>query len=206
MKYLKTIGLAALAAMALMAFGASTASATELYKLTTGTPSIDTLGVGTTIDASLTGSAILETTGGEVLNTCTGGTVHGEITNAGSATTTVNGHIDELTWTGCTRETKTIANGSLEIHHITGTTNGTVTGKDSEVTINGIFGSSCVYGTGAGTHLGTLVGASGPHAHATLAIKATVPRTAGGFLCPSTAVWNANYTVTSPTGLVVEAS
>jgi hypothetical protein len=197
MKYLKMIGLAALAAMALMGFAGS-ASATELYS------GAVTQGKGTVIDASLSGSAILETTGGEVLNTCTGGTVKGSIENAGSATTTVSGPISELTWSGCTRETKTIANGSLEIHHIAKTINGTVTGKNSEVTINGIFGSSCVYGTGAALDLGELKGSTTNDA--TLAIKATVPRTAGGFLCPSTAVWNASYTVTQPTPLHVTAS
>ncbi len=203
MKYIKMLGLAAVAAMALMAFGAGTASATELYQLKTGANAV-TLGKGTTIDASLTGSAKLEA-GGEVLDTCTGGTVDGVVDNPGSSTTTVSGPINELTWTGCTKPTTTVKTGALEIHY-SSNTNGTVTGSGSEVTINGIFGTSCVYGTGAGTDLGTLVGATGPHAHATLAINTSVPRVSGGFLCPSTAVWNANYTVTSPTGLVVEPS
>ncbi len=204
MKHLKMLSLAAVAAMALMAFGAGTASATELYQLKTSAAPA-TLAKGTVIDASLTGSAKLES-GGEVLDTCTGGTVKGKTTTAGSSTSTVSGNIEELTWTNCTKPTTTVKNGSLEIHHISGGTSGTVTGSGSEVTINGIFGTSCVYGTGAGTDLGTLVGATGPHSHATLAINTSVPRISGGFLCPSTAVWNANYTVTSPVGLVVEAS
>ncbi len=198
MKYIKMLSLAAVAAMALMAFGAGSASATKLYSGATG------LGAGTTIDASLSGSASLETTEGEVLNTCTGGTVKGKTSNAGgSAETYVSGSIESLTWTGCTRTTTTIKNGSLKIDYTSGK-NGSVIGEGSEVTINGIFGSSCVYGTGTGTNLGSLVGST--TGSATLAIKATVPRTSGGFLCPSTAVWNANYTVTSPSPLHVTAS
>jgi hypothetical protein len=196
MKYIKILSLAAVAAMALMAF-AGTASATVLKSGTT------TLGVGTTIDASLKGSAKLES-GGEVLDTCTAGTVKGPITNAGGSNATVTGEIKELTWENCTKPTTTLKPGTLEIHHITGTTNGTVTGSGSEVTINGIFGTSCVYGTGAGLDLGTLKGVTS--GSASLVINVSVPRTAGGFLCPSSAVWNAEYTVTSPTGLNVEAS
>jgi hypothetical protein len=197
MKYMKMLGLAAVAAMALMAF-AGTASATELYSGAT------TLKAGTVIDASLTGSAILETTGGTVLNTCTGGTVKGKTANNGGPAETVKGNIEELTWTGCTRETITTKPGALEIHHIAGTKDGTVIGSGSEVTINGLFGTSCVYGTGPGTHLGTLKGTTA--GDATLAIKATVPLTIPNWLCPSTAVWNANYTVTQPTPLHVTAS
>ncbi|MDQ3725860.1 MAG: hypothetical protein M3335_08250 [Actinomycetota bacterium] len=203
MKYIKMLGLAAVAAMALMAF-AGTASATELYKLQTGAGPA-TLGKGTVIETSMTGSSKTEASG-EVLETCTGGTMKFKVSNVGSATATVSGSLEELTWSGCTRPTATISLGSLEIHHIAGTTNGTVTGRATEWTINGIFGTSCAYGFGAGTNLGTLQGATAPHSHATLAINAVIPRVAGGFLCPSTVVWNTNYTTTAPTGLVVEAS
>jgi hypothetical protein len=76
-----------------MVFGVSTASATKLYSGATA------MGVGTTIDASLSGSAIWETTGGEVLNTCTGGTIKGSTANAGSPFEPVSANIGELTWT-----------------------------------------------------------------------------------------------------------
>jgi hypothetical protein len=191
MKYIKMLGLAAVAAAALMAF-AGTASATKLYS--GGTQKL----AGTTIESSLTGSASLETTEGTVLNTCTGGSVKGKTSNSEGAS--ISGSIESLTWTGCTKTTHTIKNGSLEIAYTSGL-NGSVTGKGSEVTIDGIFGASCVYGTGSGTALGTLVGST--TGNATLAIKATVPRISGGFICPSQAVWNASYTVTSPTPLHV---
>ena len=187
MKHLKMIALGALAAMALMAFGASTASATELYQLRTGTGP-DTLNAGSVIDTSPSGSSIVETTSGEVPFTCTGGTIKGKSSNAGSAIGTVLVNIEELTWNECTRPMTTVKNGSLEMHHMVGTTNGAVTGAGSEWTISGIFGTSCAYGTATGTDLGVLT-TGNTHSHATLAIKATIPRTAGGFLCPSSMIW-----------------
>ncbi|MGN6275722.1 MAG: DUF6531 domain-containing protein, partial [Solirubrobacterales bacterium] len=62
-----------------------------------------------------------------------------------------------------------------------------------------IFGVSCTYGTGTGTTLGTLKGGEEP----LLSISASVPKTAGGFLCPSTATWSAEYVVTEPHALFV---
>jgi hypothetical protein len=65
----------------------------------------------------------------------------------------------------------------------------------------GIFGTSCTYGTGEGTELGTITGGTSPH----LTITATIPRIAGGFLCPSTGVWHATFVVTSPHELHIGA-
>jgi hypothetical protein len=210
MKYLKMLGLAAIAAMGLMAFvGAGSASATVLCTTTT-TPScvnsateVDKYAAGTVIDATLKngGSATLTSSSGGTIATCTGGTVKGKISNAGSAAATVSGNIESLTWTGCSQTTHTVANGSLEIHHVSGTHNGTVTGNGSQVTV-AIFGTSCTYGTGEGTHLGTLTGGTEP----ILKIATTVSRTAGGFLCPLTAGWDAEYVVTEPHSLFVTAS
>jgi hypothetical protein len=194
MKYLKILGLTAVAAMAMMAFAGS-ASATAL-KGAGGAA----LGAGTVIESSLTKPAVLETTGGEKLNECTGSTLAGKTSNAGSATETVRGTISTLSWSGCEKTTTTLKTGELEIHWISGTTNGTVTGKNSEVTINGIFGSSCVYGTGAGTDLGVLNGGT----PATIEINTIVPRISGGFLCPAEARWTAAYKVTNPGTLNVE--
>jgi hypothetical protein len=201
MKYLKMLGLAAIAAMGLMVFlGASSASATVLCT-TTDTPAcLMPYGQLTVIDASLSGSAILES-GSTTLDTCTGGTVKGKINNAGGASETVSGNIEELTWTGCTNTTDTTALGSLEIHYIENTHNGTVTGKASKVTVN-TLGVTCTYGTGTGTHLGTLTGGEAP----VLNISTTVPKIEGSFICPSSASWTASYTITEPHALYVTAS
>jgi hypothetical protein len=211
MKYLKMLGLAAVAAMALMAFaGAGTASATVLCKknptavppAVTGTecPKGEDYPSGTVIDGSqTTATAILETTGGSTLDTCTGSTVKGKTSTTGGATATVTGPIEELTWTGCTFPTSTVTKGSLEIHWIPGTHNGTLTAKGTEVTINTGFFGACTYGASAtGTDLGTITGGN----PATMTINALVPliKNESG-LCPSEARWTSHYTVTSPTPL-----
>lgn len=208
MKYLKIISLAAVAAMALMAF-ASSASATELYKRTaTG---IETLKAGTTIEATLaTGtSSNLTTTEGTVLNTCTTSSVKGTTANAGSATETVRGEVkkENLSWSNCTAgPVTTITGGELEIHWISGTTNGTLTAKNFEVTTETFLGK-CTFVAGSATHLGTLTGATSSTTSATMDINAVVTRKVNdpdSGLCPSSAKWTGTYTVTSPLGLVVE--
>jgi hypothetical protein len=217
MKYLKMLGLAAVAAMALMAFvGAGTASATVLCKtqLTTGCAASGwDYPAGTTIDATLkspTSTATLETTGGTTLDTCTGSTVHGKTETTGSSTTTVSGKLTSelnaegdpkgLTWSGCTVPTTTLAAGSLEIHWISGTDNGTLTASGAEVTVNTGFFGACVYGTGTGKDLGTLLGGS----PATLAISTNVTLTKNeSGLCPSETKWTATYEVTTPKPLFV---
>jgi hypothetical protein len=200
MKYLKILGLAAVAAMALMAFAGS-ASATKLYS------GASPLGAGTEIKSSLASgtSATLTDTEGHTLDTCTGSTVVGKTSNAGSSTETVKGTIATtgLTWSGCTVATSTTEGGELEIHHIAGTTNGTVTAKGFKVSINTVLFGNCVYTAGTTPiHLGTLTGVTS--LNATLHINAIVNKSSG--ICNSTAKWVGTYSVTSPAGLNVEAS
>ncbi len=200
MKYIKMLGLAAVAAMALMAF-AGTASATVLESGATK------LGAGTEISASLaTGtSARLTTTEGTTLNTCTGSTISGKTSNAGGASETVKGSVEakNLTWSGCNNTVDTIEGGELEIHHIAGTTNGTLTAKGFKVNVEiPFFGTTCTYTTGAGTHMGTLTGVSS--GNATMDINAIVTTSSPG--CLSSARWVATYTVTKPSPFGVVAS
>ncbi|MDQ3725056.1 MAG: hypothetical protein M3335_04055 [Actinomycetota bacterium] len=203
MKYIKMLGLAAVAAAALMAFvGASTASATVLCKVNTATTGCHVGGnayaKGTTIKGNLTATAILETVGGEVLNKCTGSTLEGKTETTGGAAETVEGKILTLSWSGCEKHTTTLSTGKLVIHY-SEKDNGTLTASGTEVTINGIFGTSCVYGAGEGLNLGTVVGGS----PATIAINTIVPRISGGFLCPAEARWTASYELTSPKPLYI---
>jgi hypothetical protein len=210
MKYVKILGLAAVAAMALMAsIGAGTASATVLCNVnilttgcTTATPP-QHYPAGTPIHASLpTGNeALLETTGGTILDRCKKSTIKGEVKNAGSSTTTVSGPIQTLTWEECTTTTNTVITGELEIHHIAGTDNGTLTAKNTQVTVV-VFGESCIYGAGAGLDLGTLKGGS----PATISINTIVKKVGGGGLCPAETRWTASYTVNEPNPLYVSAS
>ena len=200
MKYLKTLTLGVMAMAALMALTAS-ASASELYNGAT------TLKSGTTMDLSLKSgtSALVTETGGSTLDTCTGSTVQGKITNAGSSTTTVTGEITALTWSGCTFPTTTVTLGKVESHHVTGTTNGTVT-ADAEigVTVNTVFFGSCVYGVKAGTDLGLSTGGN----PSTFSANAVIVKLSGSaFACPETAKFVATYVSTTPAGDVhMEAS
>jgi hypothetical protein len=204
MKYLKTLGLAAIAAMALTAvIGVGTASATHLYSNGTS------LALGSTIKASLATetSSNLTTTEGTVLNTCTASSVEGKTTTTGTATSTEIGTVAAtgLTWSNCTAgPVNTLKGGELEIHWISGTTNGTLTAKGFEVTTETFLGK-CTFVTASATHLGTLTGST--TGNATMDINAIVTRKVGdtdaGF-CPSSARWQGTYTVTAPTKLYVE--
>ena len=203
MKIIKTLGLAAIMGMGMMAFlGAGSASATALCTHT-DTPDClteDKYGQGTILDFSaVAGGTIKDTdSSGNVISTCTGGTIKWIIGNPGSTTETVSGNIQEWTWTGCNQTTDTVSNGSFEIHWIEGTHNGTVTGKGSQWTTQ-IFGVSCTYGTSTGTHLGSITGGEAP----LIRMATTFTKTAGGVLCPGTAGWDAEYVLTEPHALFV---
>jgi hypothetical protein len=179
---LKMIGLAAFAAMALMAF-ASTASATVLTS-PSGTEYTGAL------KSSATGSLLLKAGFAEI--TCTASTVGGTVeTN----TTVAKGKITELTFSSCGSSTvDVLSKGSLEV-----ASGGSVKAIGSEVTVSAL-GTSCVYGGGTGTTLGTLTGGT----TAKLAIKAQLTKVSGGFLCASPAEWTGNYSVTTPDTLLVD--
>jgi hypothetical protein len=205
MKYLKMIGLAAVAAMACMAFfGASSASATVLCT-TTSTPCGEKWHIDTVEASVKTGaSAILRSTGGALEATCgTGSASVATKVATGSSTTTPVGSVAKagLTWSNCTNTTHTLAGGELEVHHIAGTDNGTVTAKGFEVTVV-LSSVSCTYGAQGGIDLGTLTGGHS----ATLHITAVVNKVAGSFLCPADSVWEGDYTVTNHTNVFVTAS
>lgn len=193
MKHVKILGLAAVAAMALMAFVASSASATVLTS-----PAGTKLPAGTVIEATLNGSAVLEETTGPTLDTCTASTVSGK-TSAESGTP-LTGNIETLDWgteLSCTAPTHTLVNGSLSVEATSGG-NGTLSGSGSKVTV-GIFGLSCIYGTGTGTALGTVTGGN----PATVTINAVINLIEGGIGCPKTTRWTATYTVTKPNPLFI---
>jgi len=207
MKYLKMLGLAAIAAAGLMAFlGAGTASATVLCETTpaAGSDCVEPwkVNAGVVLDFSAENSTVLTGPFGEVIATCTASTVQGELTagQTGSTTTTPIAKITSLTWTGCGTRTVTAnsaTTGELEIHHETGTDNGTVTSNDTTVTITNvpIFGT-CNYQT-ANTDIGTLTGRTTTGADPTFDIAATIPHEAGSS-CPN-GTWEGSYVYTGTT-------
>lgn len=197
MKYVKTLGLVAFVAISLMALTAVSASATIIENGSGQLPK------GTAIDTSLTSSAnTIWRVGSFILDECSGGTIEALTSNNGGSTETVGATVTkgDLTWSGCSRTTATLAGGELEIHWTSGS-NGTLTAKGFEITINTIFGD-CEYGFGATARdLGEIQGGT----PATIGISANVPKITGP--CPGTeATWTAIYTVTSPSTLRVTTS
>jgi hypothetical protein len=199
MKYLKMLGLAAVLAAAVMAIvGAGTASADEICTEPAVSNMCPAGKLITEIDATLKAgeSAKLEDTSGNTLDTCTAGTV--KITNisqgTGVSSITGTSAANEIVWgeknTECLFTTDTITGASIEATQASGGGT-TLKASGAEVTINtGLFGS-CIYKTGTGLDLGTV-----SNGGTTLTINVVVTR-ASGFACPSSAKWNATYTVTN---------
>jgi len=190
MKYIKMLGLAAVAAMALTAFTAASASATTLE--VKGEKQNGSVTLSSSLKAGT--SAILKDTFGFSSNTCKASSVGGSTTT--TTGTTVTGPAEGLSFGECARSVTVHTGGVLHVSHITGTTDGTVTSSEAKVTTGSPFGTlTCE--TGAGKHLGTLTGSAA--GHATLVINAQL--TCSGI----SSKWEAEYTVTSPTGLGVVA-
>jgi hypothetical protein len=192
MKHLKIIGLAAIAVLGLMAFvGAGTASATTLFTSSNLTGAYTS---GTEFHAELSAGKtdVLTDGSGNPLVTCTGSTVAGKTSN--TTGTQVFIALLQIFTSGCDTTVDVLANGSLEIEKTSKANEGKVVGKNTQVTVT-IFGVSCVYGTGTGTTLGTITGGTAPM----LNIAAVgLTKVSGGFLCPSSAGWDANFTVGTP--------
>jgi len=203
MRYLKTIGLAAIAVAALMAVaGTGTASAT-VFCHTTSSPCPEKwkLGAEPRFIVKPGTAGIWNDTSGGIAAKCPEGELRGTITSAGSATETVKITVpgSGLVWKsveGCI-ETKTLEGGTLEIHAISGTDNGSVTVTGFKITIS-ILGSSCIYGFGVNANLGTLTGnGSGT---AVLDIKTNFVKKEGGIICPTDLNWAEEFTQEKPSG------
>jgi len=190
MKYIKILSLMAVAAAALMAF-AGTASATIIEE-SNGTQLLK----GTQIESTGT-NAVLKA--GFSTVECSHSEVDGKTSNNGGAGETVEGNINNLSFSGCNMTVTVLKKGKLIVHHTSGS-NGTVTSEGAEVTVNN-HSVSCTYGTTSATNIGNLAGGS----PAKLTASASLTRVAGGFLCANPATWTATYTVTTPTSLLVTA-
>jgi len=203
MKYLKTIGLATLAVAALMVIAGTGSASATVFCHTTSSPCPEKWKVATEprfiVKPGTAG--IWNDTSGAVAAKCPEGELRGTITNAGSATETVKISVPAsgLTWQnveGCIK-TETLEGGTLEVHAISGTDNGTVTVSGVKITIS-ILGASCIYGFGLNANLGTLTGnGSGT---ATLDIKTNFVKKEGGFTCPTDLNWAEEFTQEKPSG------
>lgn len=140
-------------------------------------------------------SMVVESTSSSIEDTCSGDAVKGTVgSGAGEA---VSIELMESSWSSCSKPTKTLAVGSLEIKHISGTHNGTVISKGTEWTIEAIEKISCVYG--GEVDLGTLTGGAEP----VLDVNAIISKKSGSFLCPTDSVLRAELVVTEPHALYV---
>jgi hypothetical protein len=206
MKYIKTLGLAVVAAAALMAIvGAGSASATVICKNNT-TPCTSKLAKGEKIHAVLeSASATLVPSNNLSTTTCTGSTIEGEVSNEGSATTTAEGPILSLTFTGCNNTVHVLKTGTL-VAHYGSTMGGTLTATGFEVTVEA-SGVDCIYSGTVSTGI-TFKGSHETGSTSTVeAVNASVPVKAGQpFLCGSSGKWTANYSVTTPDTLNLSGS
>jgi hypothetical protein len=187
MKHLKMLGLAMVATAAFMAFAGS-ASANPVL---TSPANVDYTG---SFLATVEGTNLFQA--GFAHITCTTSTIGGTVTT--NNTTRASGPVTTIDTSGCNATVITLKHGSLEFIS-NGGGKGTVRGTGSEVTVS-TLGVSCVYGTGAGTTLGTVTGGN----PATIAINASLPKISGGFLCATPASWTGSYTVTSPKPLIID--
>ena len=191
MKHLKILGLAAVGAAALMALaGASTASADELCT----EPAVSNMCPAgkqiTSVEASSIASLTLKTTGGTALVTCSGASLHTKSINQGTGVSpiTATGGTPEVS--GCNTTLDTLNSGTTRAE--AGAGGGTtLTSIGGEVTLQ-LFGVSCTYGSGSGTDFGE-ANTSGELP----TFNRTVNKTAGGGLCPSTALLEAGFKMTN---------
>jgi hypothetical protein len=144
------------------------------------------------ITESFEGSVLIEA--GFANITCTTGTVAGRLTT--NTETEAAGEITTVSFSNCGSATVDTLNhkGTFTITKA-GTT---VTGTGVEVTI-AVFGTSCVYGFGGGTHLGTATNTTVSGVDiVTTDTSANVPKITGGFLCASPARFTGSSVITSP--------
>ena len=189
MKHVKMLGLLVMAAASLVASAASASAAT--FTSPTGTAYFGQF------DLTLEGSTLMKA--GFAETTCTESTIGGEFTTNND--THATGPTKVVSFTKCSLTTTTLnSNGTLTINK----SNTAVSATGVEWTIAAL-GTSCVYGFGAGTSLGTATNTTvGGVDKVTLAIKASLGKISGGFACANPATFTGNFIVTTPTSSFVD--
>lgn len=197
MKHVKLFVLAVLAGTLLMALiGAGTATGAPNFCVVQESPckEANRWAVGTTLDFSLKSgtNAKLASTAGETLEECTGSTLKGKIEKSEPVTVS----IETLTWSGCFfAPAVTTKLGKIKVKYL-GTHNGTaIADTELAVTFEAVFFGSCIYGITEGSNLGELKEGK----PAALVFNAVAEKRSGSaFVCPETAKWTAEYTLTEP--------
>ena len=84
----------------------------------------------------------------------------------------------------------------MEVHHIAGTDDGTVTASGFETTINTVFFGSCVYTYGTGTDIGIVTGGTKPSLDVNMVLK---KGSGSAIACPETIKGTGEGIITEPT-------
>jgi len=216
LKYLKILGLAAIVAAAFTALvGVGSASAaSELCKeKVSPCPAASVYPAGTVLEATSTNATLTSSLGNVV---CTHSLITGKTTTAGSTKTNVEGLIEKVSFTGCSLTTPfsggthacsvTAINLSWKAVLVkTVAPNGTLT-----VSSGGLGDPGAKVDCGANvlrcqfTSSAIALDVTGGAPATILAKEEPLTRTVyEGGLCPSSATWDANYTVIKPNPLYV---
>jgi hypothetical protein len=191
----KALGLAAIAAMALMAAAGAGSASADVFCTVNNTPECSHGAEISVIEPTLVkGSSLkLTDTSGNPLHTCSDSTISVNIEKQGEGVEP-EGKTSTFDWSGCTNPTTTVKNGSLKVETretSPGVFVHTVTAFGTEVTTQIPFFGSCVFGVGSGVSLGDLVLGN----TAVLHVNTSVSKTSGGFACPSSYKWIADYQI-----------
>ena len=203
MKYVKTLGLAAVAAAALMAIlGVGTASATTLTK--EGGAVVKTKSI---IHANLESGTVAKLSGGVKTVECKEGTIGSVTENETGAEITTVMTEETLVFHNCNCEVKTLAGRFLLIGWIENTSNGTLISSGAEITTScsTAFGLvHCILQT-TSTDIGTLTGSNETGTTATMDIaSASIGLAETSALCGESQKWEGKYLVDTPDVLNVK--
>lgn len=156
-------------------------------------PDANVYEAGTTVKATLSGSATFKNAGGTLITSCTGGVLNWSVTNAGSATSPVKVKATAYSFSGCASETSFSALGEAEIRWEEGTNQGSASQFGNRMTVK-LFGESCTYQISGPTQV------SGT----TLTEENAKVELVSGVGCPAVMYLTASYQVTAPSPLSVQ--
>jgi hypothetical protein len=213
MRYLKILGLAAITALTLMAVvGANSASATELCTVNTSPcPAASKYNSGTVIEASSTNATFTTSLGNVV---CTGSSIKGATTSSGGSKSYVEGKLESLTFSFCTLTTPFGATShtcmvtAIDLFYRSVTTKTTHPNGTLSLSFGVLGDPGIKVDCGASVlrcrlnSVNVTLDLNGGSPATVLAKEEPWNRTVyEGGLCPTSATWDATYTVTKPHAL-----
>jgi hypothetical protein len=215
MKHLKILSLAAVAAMVFTAFiGAGTASAGTVTCTVNGSSCASGNEYTGTITSSLmTGTTAVLTNSLDTV-TCTASSMNGQTSTATNANGNSTGSISSVSFSGCTDQnnsscTVTPTNLSWHVEHTSTEIAGKPNGNGKMTISSGGSGGpqatvacgsfiNCTFGVDSAT-VDFFGSSTAPRVTTTGIVMTRI----SGVFCPSSATWDAGYTITKPTSLFV---